>query len=71
MLSAAVVPDEAAALNHKFQNWPVWVKESLLDAVCPMAYTPDSRIFRTPGRAGAVLGCRRGRRCGRGSEPTG
>jgi uncharacterized lipoprotein YddW (UPF0748 family) len=46
LLSAAVVPDEAAALNHKFQDWSSWVKDALLDAVCPMVYTPDSRIFR-------------------------
>jgi uncharacterized lipoprotein YddW (UPF0748 family) len=46
LVSAAVVPDEAAALNHKFQDWSSWVKDGLLDAVCPMAYTADSRIFR-------------------------
>ena len=47
VLSAAVVPDEAAALNQRFQDWPGWMKRSLFNAVCPMAYTADSRIFRT------------------------
>lgn len=47
VLSAAVVPDEAQALNHRFQDWPSWMKAALLNAVCPMAYTPDGRIFRT------------------------
>jgi uncharacterized lipoprotein YddW (UPF0748 family) len=46
VLSAAVVPDEAAALNHRFQDWPGWMRQSLVDAVCPMAYTADSRLFR-------------------------
>lgn len=46
VLSAAVVPDEAAALNHRFQDWPGWMKQSLFNAVCPMAYTADSRLFR-------------------------
>lgn len=46
LVSAAVVPDEATALNHRFQDWPDWGARSLLDAVCPMAYTVDSRIFR-------------------------
>jgi uncharacterized lipoprotein YddW (UPF0748 family) len=45
-ISAAVVPDQATALHQKFQNWPEWLAIGLLDAVCPMAYTPDLRIFR-------------------------
>lgn len=46
IVSAAVVADEAAAVHHKFQDWPSWLAHGLLDAVCPMAYTPDSRLFR-------------------------
>jgi uncharacterized lipoprotein YddW (UPF0748 family) len=46
VLSSAVVPDEATALNQRFQDWPGWMKQSLFDAICPMAYTADSRIFR-------------------------
>jgi uncharacterized lipoprotein YddW (UPF0748 family) len=46
LVSAAVVPDEAAALNHRFQDWPDWGARGVVDAVCPMAYTADSRIFR-------------------------
>lgn len=45
-LSAAVVPDEASALSLKFQDWPSWMARGILDAVCPMTYTPDERIFR-------------------------
>jgi uncharacterized lipoprotein YddW (UPF0748 family) len=46
VLSAAVVPDEAQAVSHRYQHWPSWMERGLLDALCPMTYTPDSRIFR-------------------------
>lgn len=46
LTSAAVVPDEAQALNHKFQNWPGWLEAGVLAAVCPMVYTPESRLFQ-------------------------
>jgi uncharacterized lipoprotein YddW (UPF0748 family) len=46
LVSAAVVPDQAQALYHKFQAWPSWMARRFVDAVCPMAYTPDTRIFR-------------------------
>jgi uncharacterized lipoprotein YddW (UPF0748 family) len=45
VVSAAVVPDEASALGHKFQAWPAWLARGILDAVCPMAYTPDGPTF--------------------------
>jgi uncharacterized lipoprotein YddW (UPF0748 family) len=45
-ISAAVAPDEAQAVSQRFQDWPRWLADGLLDAICPMAYTPDSRIFR-------------------------
>jgi uncharacterized lipoprotein YddW (UPF0748 family) len=45
VVSAAVVPDEAQAVHHRFQDWPTWVARGILDAICPMAYTPDSRLF--------------------------
>lgn len=45
VLSAAVVPDEAQAVNHKFQDWPRWAASGLVAALCPMTYTADSRLF--------------------------
>ncbi len=45
-ISAAVVPDRATAVSQKFQDWPGWLASGLLDAICPMAYTSDSRVFR-------------------------
>lgn len=46
VVSAAVVPDLAQALYHKYQAWPEWMARGLVDAVCPMAYTADTRVFR-------------------------
>ena len=46
VISAAVVPDEAQAVHHKFQDWPRWLAAGLLNAICPMTYTPDNEIFR-------------------------
>jgi uncharacterized lipoprotein YddW (UPF0748 family) len=46
VVSAAVVPDDAAALSQKFQDWPGWLSRGILDAVCPMSYSTDERIFK-------------------------
>lgn len=46
LVSAAVVPDEASALGLKFQDWPGWVARGILDAVAPMTYTVDERVYR-------------------------
>jgi uncharacterized lipoprotein YddW (UPF0748 family) len=46
LVSAAVVADEAQALHQKHQAWPSWASLGLLDAVCPMSYTPEARLFR-------------------------
>jgi len=45
-LSAAVAPDEAQAVNNKFQDWPRWMANGVLTALCPMTYTPDNRLFQ-------------------------
>jgi uncharacterized lipoprotein YddW (UPF0748 family) len=46
-VSAAVVPDAAEAAAHRLQDWRGWLDAGLLDVVCPMAYTTDSRLFAT------------------------
>ncbi len=35
VISAAVTPDEAQAVSQRFQAWPRWLAEGLLDAVMP------------------------------------
>jgi uncharacterized lipoprotein YddW (UPF0748 family) len=46
VLSAAVAPDEAQAVHHKFQDWPRWLESGILSALCPMTYTPDNGTFQ-------------------------
>ena len=46
LLSAAVVPDAQQAFDHRLQDWRGWIDRSLLDVVCPMAYTADADVFR-------------------------
>jgi uncharacterized lipoprotein YddW (UPF0748 family) len=45
-VSAAVVPDPTEATIRRFQDWPGWMREGLLDVVAPMAYTTENTIFR-------------------------
>jgi len=57
VISAAVVPDQDMAIRSRFQDWPEWLARGVLDAVCPMAYTVDSRVFRQQvAEAGARIG---------------
>ncbi|HUQ87921.1 MAG TPA: family 10 glycosylhydrolase [Vicinamibacterales bacterium] len=46
LVSAAVVPDSQTAFNSRMQDWRGWLDQSLLDVVCPMAYTAESEIFQ-------------------------
>lgn len=41
-LTAAVIADQTAALNRYLQDWPRWLREGLLDAAIPMAYSPST-----------------------------
>jgi uncharacterized lipoprotein YddW (UPF0748 family) len=45
LLSAAVVPDAAEAFQSRLQDWRTWLDQSLLDVLCPMAYTTDPATF--------------------------
>ena len=46
VVSAAVVPDAQQAYASRLQDWRSWLDQSLLDVVCPMAYTADPDIFQ-------------------------
>lgn len=39
-ISAAVVPDPEAARRETHQNWPLWLRQGLVDFVAAMNYTP-------------------------------
>jgi uncharacterized lipoprotein YddW (UPF0748 family) len=45
-LTAAVIADQNAALNRYHQDWPTWLRENLLDAAIPMAYSPSTPIVQ-------------------------
>lgn len=45
-VSAAVFANDEDALGRRFQDWKLWLERGLLDAVCPMAYTPDTETWK-------------------------
>jgi uncharacterized lipoprotein YddW (UPF0748 family) len=47
VLSAAVIPDAAEAYQSRLQDWRTWLDQSLIDVLCPMAYTPDPQMFES------------------------
>ncbi len=57
VISAAVVPDVQAAFETRLQDWRTWVDQSLIDVLCPMAYSTDAAVFaRQVTAAGAYAG---------------
>jgi uncharacterized lipoprotein YddW (UPF0748 family) len=46
LVSAAVAPDAQAAAELKLQDWRTWLEQSVVDVLCPMAYTPDPELFQ-------------------------
>lgn len=46
VISAAVFPDADAAATDRLQDWAAWMDAGILDAVAPMAYTPDDETFQ-------------------------
>ena len=54
-LSAAVFSDAGIARNGVFQDWPLWVKEGLLDWVSTMTYNEDAAGFRSAVEKQEVL----------------
>jgi len=46
VFSAAVLPDAQEAFDHRLQDWRGWIDQSLLDVICPMAYTAEPAIFQ-------------------------
>ncbi len=46
VVSAAVVPDAQQAFERRLQDWRTWLDESLIDVLCPMAYTSDASVFQ-------------------------
>lgn len=45
LVTIATAPDLADARDRKLQDWGTWLQTGLVDAVCPMAYTPEPALF--------------------------
>lgn len=45
VVSVAAAPDMREALDRRLQDWGGWLKTGLVDALCPMAYTPEPARF--------------------------
>jgi len=59
LVSAAVFPNIEDARSNRFQDWPRWLREGILDVAVPMAYTDDLEAFQGYVRqAVAVTGSR-------------
>ncbi len=60
-VSAAVVAEleNDFAIRRRFQDWPGWIREGVVDAVVPMAYSPDGdQVARQIRQAALVVGSR-------------
>ncbi len=45
VVSAAVFANQDDAFRNRYQDWPSWLEEGILDVAVPMAYTTDSERF--------------------------
>lgn len=54
LVSAAVIPDAQRALDERSQDWRAWLDLSLIDVLCPMAYTTDAAVFQQQIAAAAA-----------------
>jgi uncharacterized lipoprotein YddW (UPF0748 family) len=45
VVSAAVLPDQRKAREHRFQAWTAWLADGIIDVAVPMAYTTDTELF--------------------------
>jgi uncharacterized lipoprotein YddW (UPF0748 family) len=45
VVSAAVIPNVQEAYDVRLQDWRTWLDQALIDVLCPMAYTPEARLF--------------------------
>jgi len=44
-VTVAAAPDLEEARAHRLQDWGGWLEAGIVDAVCPMAYTPEAARF--------------------------
>ncbi|HSR41666.1 MAG TPA: family 10 glycosylhydrolase, partial [Longimicrobiales bacterium] len=46
LVTAAVRPDPVEARRERFQDWPSWLEEWIVDAAAIMSYVPEDPFFR-------------------------
>lgn len=44
-ITVAAAPDLEEARQHRLQDWAGWLDAGIVDALCPMAYTPEPARF--------------------------
>jgi uncharacterized lipoprotein YddW (UPF0748 family) len=54
-VTAAVFPDPDDAYGSRYQDWRGWLEKGILDAVAPMAYTQDNRVFQNQIEAAVAV----------------
>lgn len=47
VVSAAVAPNADEARRGRLQDWRLWARSGIVDALCPMIYTADPQEFAT------------------------
>jgi uncharacterized lipoprotein YddW (UPF0748 family) len=45
ILTVAAAPDPQEAFDTRLQDWRTWLESHVIDAICPMAYTPEPERF--------------------------
>ena len=45
VVTVAAAPERQEALDRRLQDWGGWLSNGLVDAICPMAYTPEPAEF--------------------------
>ncbi|HZS10188.1 MAG TPA: family 10 glycosylhydrolase [Blastocatellia bacterium] len=45
IVSAAVWANDEDAYSARFQDWKLWLRQGILDVVCPMAYSKNTETF--------------------------
>jgi len=61
LVSAAVFPNIEDARSNRFQDWPRWLRQGILDVAVPMAYTDDLEAFQGYVREAVRVAGARGR----------
>lgn len=46
LVSASVFANDENAYTRRFQDWRRWLQLGILDVACPMAYSPDTAVFK-------------------------